>query len=389
MSLHKRFASIAIAVCALSFGSTSAASAAWEEKPTLMPSGGTEGVLWGVSCFSEKACTAVGQYFNGSIWGASGNEWNGEFWTTASVVKNPGDKNGDLRSVYCYTATRCWAVGAYGNSGAGNTLVENSNKGVWSHVTAPNPTGSAPELLGVSCKTEEEEQNCLAVGHHKNILGDYGIMAESWDSVQWKLQSPVENPGKQKNGVLWSVACTSHTSCRAVGGWGTEAGIGVAGEEFYNGKEWKASTVPEPAGATFGTLTSISCVSASSCIAVGNFKNSVGKTTVMAERWNGISWSLQEAREPTGAVSSELLSVSCPSSESCVAVGTYKNSAGTVRTLGERWNGKEWVLETTPNPPGSTASVWQGVSCTGPEECQAVGWYISSLGKRFPFGAHL
>ncbi len=396
MRSNRRFLSLvgcSIVFMALLIPNSSLA-AAWEEKSVSLPTGGTEGVLWGISCFSSTFCAAGGDFFNGSIWGAAGDEWNGSSWSVASVEANPGDKNGDLRSVYCYSATRCWGVGAYGLSGNGHTLVENRSKeGVWTRVTSPDPSGksgnSAPELLGISCKTEEEEQICIATGHHLNTAGNGGIIAEEWTGASWKVLSPPENPGGQKNGILWSVSCTSHTACRAVGGWGTEAGVGVAGEEFWNGKEWKAATTPEPAGATFGALTGISCASTTSCMAVGDYKNSLGKATVLADYWNGTSWSLKEAREPTGAEASELLGVSCISSEYCVAVGIFTNGSGVRRTLAENWNGKEWSLETTPNPSGSTASGYQGVSCTAVEVCNAAGWYVSSLGTEKPVAGHL
>jgi hypothetical protein len=369
-----------------------ASAATWEEKTVSLPTGGTEGGLWGVSCFSPTFCTAGGNFFNGSIWGAAGDEWNGTSWSVAPVVVNPGDKNGDLRSVYCYSATRCWGVGAYGQSGNGHTLVENRNKeGVWTRITSPDPSGksgnSAPELLGVSCKTEEEEQICIATGRHLNAEGNGGAIAEEWTGTEWKVLGAIENPGGQKNGVLWSVSCTSHTACRAVGGWGTVVGVGVAGEEFWNGKVWKAASTPEPEKATFGALTGISCTSATSCMAVGNYKNSIGKTTVLADYWNGTSWSLKEAKEPTGAEASELLGVSCTSSEYCVAVGVFTNGSEVRRTLAENWNGKEWTLESTPNPSGSSASGYQGVSCTAVEVCNAAGWYVNSVEK--PVAGHL
>jgi hypothetical protein len=365
----------------------SAASAAWEEKPVSLPSGGTEGVLYGVSCFSESSCTATGTYFNGTIWGATGNEWKGASWSLASVVQNPGDKNGRLNSVHCFTSTKCWAVGSYGANGIGRILTEMSTSGTWSVIPAP-AVSSAPQMFGVSCTTALGER-CIAVGQYNNPLEGNAIIAMGWDGAKWSFIPINGNPGGQKNGILWSVSCVSPNSCRAVGGWGTPSGKGVAGEQFWNGFNWTASAVPEPTGATYGTLRGISCVAANSCIAVGSYRNSASKTIALAEFWNGSSWSLKAVPEPAGATATELLGVSCVAANSCRAVGTFKNSSGANRTLAAQWNGNEWILETSPNPTGSTASAWQGISCTGTEECQAVGWYRNSSGKKLPLAARL
>ncbi len=131
-----------LAFAALLMLVTGAQAATWELKNVSLPTGGTEGELEGVSCFSATVCTAGGHYYNGSINGAMGDEWNGTSWSVASVIANPGEKNGDLRSISCFSATRCIGAGAYGGSGGtGNTLVEASNKGVWTHVSSPNHGG--------------------------------------------------------------------------------------------------------------------------------------------------------------------------------------------------------------------------------------------------------
>jgi hypothetical protein len=98
-------------------------------------------------------------------------------------------------------------------------------------------------------------------------------------------------------------------------------------------------------------------------------------------------WSVQSTAKPTGTKKTELYGVSCTESKWCLAVGTYTNSSGTQVTLAELWNGTEWKVQSTPNPTGAKASELRGVSCrepgnTGPDECDAVGWYTNSSGKR-------
>ena len=37
------------------------------------------------------------------------------------------------------------------------------------------------------------------------------------------------------------------------------------------------------------------------------------------------------------------------------------------------WNGTDWAIQSTPNPPGSTDSSLNGVDCSAPGVCVAVG----------------
>ena len=68
----------------------------------------------------------------------------------------------------------------------------------------------------------------------------------------------------------------------------------------------------------------------------------------------------------------------------CIAVGSRYviGGAGGVgdvtseKTVAERWNGKEWSVQTTPNPTAATHSLFEGVSCGSRIACTAVGsWY--------------
>ena len=79
-----------------------------------------------------------------------------------------------------------------------------------------------------------------------------------------------------------------------------------------------ATVVSSPDDGTFAQrLTSVSCVSASNCVAVGS-AGSFQVSTTLAMAWNGTEWSTMST--PNNG-SNELLSVSCVSASSCVAVG--------------------------------------------------------------------
>jgi hypothetical protein len=368
-----------------------AEAATWGEQSAPLLSGASEGELRGVSCFSAGICTAVGHAFKEGKWGAMGDEWNGTEWKTASVVWNPGLKNGNLWSVDCYSEKFCTAAGAFGDSGGnGNTLVESRNKkGEWSRTESPNPSGSAPELLAVDCVSGEF---CLSTGKNANTKGEGQIIAEYYEPMKWTVMTPIANPGGQKNGKLWGVACTSETSCRAVGNWGTTAGIGVPGSEFWNGETWTATQLPEPGAAEFGELLDISCPGANSCLAVGEWREAFSSNfTIFTDYWNGSGWSYEVPPRPVGTTESVFKGVSCWAAKHCIAVGSYRDSKGKEQTLAEIWNGEKekerWTIQATPNPTGALASRFEAISCPESEVCEAVGTYLNGSSQLKPLAA--
>ncbi len=243
--------------------------------------------------------------------------------------------------------------------------------------------------MGIQCISLEY---CLATGEYVNTeAGEKGaVLAEEWEGTSWLLMSPIENPGKQKNGKMRSVSCVAEASCRAVGNWGTEIGIGVPGSETWNGIEWKATQLPEPGAANFGEMFGISCKTANSCLAVGVWREAVTeKYTILTDYWNGTEWTFAVPPRPTGTTRSELTGVSCTAVEECIVVGNYTNSSGTQLTLAELWKNKEWTIQTTPNPSGAKASGFKSISCTEAEVCNAVGYSYSSTNVQTPIAAHL
>jgi hypothetical protein len=63
-------------------------------------------------------------------------------------------------------------------------------------------------------------------------------------------------------------------------------------------------------------------------------------------------WSLQPAPAPQVA-NGELSSVRCMSTTSCMAVGSYTDGSGFKVTLAERWNGTSWAMQSPPYPSGA------------------------------------
>jgi hypothetical protein len=96
----------------------------------------------------------------------------------------------------------------------------------------------------------------------------------------------------------------------------------------------------------------------------------------LAERWNGKEWSVQTTPNPGEAQGSWLSEVACSSATFCTAVADYKNSSGVTLPLAESWNGKEWAIQAIQDPSGATYSWLHGVSCASAEACTIVGGYL-------------
>jgi len=140
----------------------------------------------------------------------------------------------------------------------------------------------------------------------------------------------------------------------------------------------KALGIPDAAVAN-GQVASVSCPSRDSCTAVGSYPTATGGGGMFASVWNGTRWATRPVPNPRGAVFTDLSAVSCPTRDACTAVGDYRTKSG-VRLLAEVWNGTRWSFQPISNPPGSEKSVLQAVSCPTRTICTAIGTDLTMTG---------
>jgi hypothetical protein len=166
-----------------------------------------------------------------------------------------------------------------------------------------------------------------------------------WDGTAWSI---VSSPNAASDDRLFSVSCLSASDCVAVGSTNT----GPAYETLvmvWDGSVWSIVSSPN-AGTSIDRLYSVSCVSASQCVAVGStFTGSAYETLVMV--WNGTLWSIVSSpnagvSSPNAGSNDSLSSVSCVSVSDCVAVG-YTRTGSVYQTL---------VLSLTGPVPPSTST---------------------------------
>jgi hypothetical protein len=131
------------------------------------------------------------------------------------------------------------------------------------------------------------------------------------------------------------------------------------------------------AGAADG-LSGVSCPSVRLCIAVGARFELGGQNLPLAERWNGRDWRVQSLPTVPGT-NAELSAVSCPTATVCTAVGNLQ-TATTEVPLVEQWNGHAWHMTQSAEPQGATQVELYDVSCASANVCEAVGLWGTGTG---------
>lgn len=212
------------------------------------------------------------------------------------------------------------------------------------------------------------------------------------------------NPAVQ----LQALSCASTGNCGAVGGYddglGDSQGLLVT---EANGKWQRAVEARAPAGAAVepfklsngGGLAGISCPAAGVCSAIGRYTDSdrLDHGVLFGEshgRW-GVGVALQP---PANAIAPpkpksaavDLLSldgISCSAPGACVAVGTYETNAEVWEPMIAAEQGGHWTRAIeAPLPAGAPIAgqnaVLLSITCDGAGQCAAAGEYVDASGHQ-------
>lgn len=351
------------------------ASPVWSIVPSV-DNGVFQDFLSAVSCVSPTTCMAVGMH-DGSDGQrlALAESWDGVAWKAV-----PTPAGSQLSDVSCASANSCKAVGWIQRDGddVARSVIESWDGARWTGEAHPNRGTGTNVLSGVSCISSS---SCTAVGEFNNSIGA-SVLIEQWNGTTWTAEGNKPIPGVRS---LQSVSCVSATSCTAVGIRNDAHGVERTLIESWNGRAWQVVASPN-LGASGNVLTHVTCISATSCRAVGAYGDGVDGSKrsqrTLVEAWDGKSWKIE--RSPNrGTFVSALSGVSCITATSCKAVGHYQQiSTGAWRTLVESWNGKTWNIVSSPNPATGTLDGFYGrhgsglhaVSCFATTGCIAVGF---------------
>lgn len=293
----------------------------------------SDDLLVSVSCASPTSCVAVGKQDDAGTDQSFAMSWDGSAWTTA-VVPSVGADDNFLEAVSCVSATFCVAVGASFDGTKYQTLIATWNGNAWAIAVSPN-AGSESNLLGsVSCTSA---MSCAAVGEYVDGSSVLRTLALAWDGASWTIvPTPNNNPGTDPN-RLWSVSCVSPTSCFAIGSTGSFGSETLA--MTWDGTIWTILLSPNPAAENY--LEWVSCVSSTECVVVGVGIDNTNVGSSLVLTWNGTMWT-EISVANVGTEDDMLVGVSCAASYSCMAVG-YSATNGRDQTLA--------VSLTGPVPP--------------------------------------
>lgn len=248
-----------------------------------------------VSCPAAGSCVAVGRYhYDASDLAGLIDTLSQGNWTAQAAPSPPADQELglDLDSVACPAVGWCESIGEDGTAaGPGDGVIESLADGSWTVTEAPVPEGpprATAALLSLACPAEG---SCEIVGAF-NPTG--GAIAEDLTDGTW-------TPTTIDVNELSAVTCPAVESCMAVGATGPEVGEAylpvVAG--LADGT-WTPTTAPFPSNAAVdlgpgnpsgylpASLSSVSCATLDSCVALGQYEvpfpgSSVGESENLIE----------------------------------------------------------------------------------------------------------
>jgi hypothetical protein len=232
----------------------------------------------------------------------------------------------------------------------------------WQIQKTPVLNAADGQFNGISCTSVS---NCIGVGDRLNSKGAEVALAEVWNGTIWSATKALSPSGAEQS-ELSSVSCVSASDCMAVG-----QSDDLAMAESWNGTIWTLESITS--NDFFASLGGVSCPSAELCRAVGYGVTEKGVEDVLAETWNGTMWTQTKGPKVSGAESSLFESVSCISADACEAVGSSYSETGEISTLAESWTAKGLVLQQTPNSKSATSEL-TGISCVLSSDCVAVGF---------------
>jgi len=246
-------------------------------------------------------------------------------------------------------------------------------------ISSDGTISGTPQSAGSSTftVTVTDSAGATATGTYTITVAANVGTGTAWTAAEAPLPAGLSDP------YLDSVSCMSASQCVAVGYAGDTSGtVGLVLTE--SGGSWTGSEAPLPASLPAGTwvyMMRVSCVSASQCVAVGYAQ--VDGTGTVGVLWtdSGGSWTAAEAPLPAGAdggadAYSPLYGVSCVSASQCVAVGGVDVS-GADQGLVLTDSGGSWTAAVAPWQQNTGVAIQdldlRGVSCWSASQCIVVG----------------
>lgn len=309
--------------------------------------------LLSVSCPTASACLAVGSATGANrpvalVSGDGGARWH------------PGKlpvSSGQLTAVSCATRQACLAVGQ--GQGGAPVVVSTANAGrSWQRGSLPP---GATALLGLDCTSGT---SCITVASQSS-----GVVTEITRDAGRAWSAGGTLPAAMSQ--VRVLSCFGRQDC-AVAGYtstGPGKGTGAIAVSSDGGTSWSAASVP----AGTGPLSALSCRPKGSCLAVAATSPTTGvvptsQAELLVSSDGGRTWAAQGALDLSRGDG-----IACPTASTCTVVGTLWSGPapgtpkGNVLTTSD--GGRSWRAPPLYYVPGGLLSV----TCPTSQQCVAVG----------------
>ena len=200
----------------------------------------------------------------------------------------------------------------------------------------------------------------MAVGNYATYTngssGEEGLLETlsggTWTPTEAPL--PANADPIQPFAYFYVAACPTVGSCIAVGTYSDSDGDGHVGVETLSGGQWTSGEAPLPADATdidqMTFVYGLACPTTGTCIAVGSYTDAGAGSGGLIETLSGRVWTPTEAPLPESGSGASVDSIACPSSSSCVAVGDFYDTSKGEQGLSETLSGGVWTPTEPPLP---------------------------------------
>ena len=324
------------------------------------------GMVQSVSCSTSTACTAVASARSG-LGAVAMSSPNAHTWTSRplpTAITTPAFVN-------CSAQGKCLTLGSYAPLNTPSLATTATSTALGQPWVAGPLTLAADDLTSVSCPSSTV---CAAAGDAG------GIPVVEWSSdagTTWSAKSP----GLSAT-TLSGVSCATTAHCLVVGATrslnadGTTALTAAAFSTADGGATW----IHDPLPSAVTTLNAVSCPSPTRCIAVGYDNPTVGGGTVGAHSvivtsgTAGATWSVVGS----GTAASDLTSITCGSPTTCLALGS--SPTGYAVTLASTNGGASWLFGAVDNSDSTLAAV----SCASATTCYGAAPPLLSLVSAAP-----
>jgi hypothetical protein len=354
-------------------------------------------LLDAVVCPATGSCVATGQYTDaggnqqGLIDALSGGTWTA---TKAPLPANAGgNPRASLGALACPAEGSCVATGDYSDSHENvRSTIETLSGGTWTAQEAPLPANAGVNPGStIGAPACPADGSCVAMAEYTDTSGNVQTAIETlaggvWTPHEAPLPADAAAPGHQRD-LLGSVACPASGSCTTVGSFAATNGNVQGLIETLSEGNWTPTEAPLPSNAptsnAFSALDVVTCPAVGACVALGWYYDSGDNYHTVAESLSGGTWTPTELPLPTHPAPRNpanpgqgIGGVSCPSTGSCIAVGSYFDKSHKDKAVIETMAGGLWSTIKAPLPTTSAAtqaSDLHDVTCSSDGACAAVG----------------